>query len=262
MRNRRIVYPADRFALIIFFLAALAKCKQRCSARAYTSRREAGGDDSHAHLALFEFVVFNGTKNNFGIRVYRLGDYLCRLVDLYHAQIIAAGDCKQNSLGAVYRKFKKRGGHGHLRRGLSPVFSRSDTNAHECRAGVFHHGAHVCKVDVNNARVCYKVGNALDRLQEYVVAHGESAFKRSFFLHGGKQTVVGDNNERIYLFAQILDALLCQALALQALKCEGSCNHGDSERTELLGGLCNDRCRAGARAAALAACNKYHVGSF
>ncbi len=192
--------------------------KERRAARRDARGREPGRNDGNAHLALFELFVADGAEDYFGVRVHRLGDYFCGLMHLEHTEVVSAGDGKQNALSSVDRELEQRRGDSGFGRGRRAVLSAGDTDAHQCGTGVFHDSPDVGKVDVDDARVGDKVGNALDGLFEHVVAHGKGVFKSCVFGHSSKQAVVRDDDERVYLFAEVLKALVGDAHALSALE--------------------------------------------
>jgi hypothetical protein len=98
-------------------------------------------------------------------------------------------------------------------------------------------------------------------LFEDVIAHREGCFKSCFFRDGGEQAVVGDD-QSIYLFAELLDALARRSACAARPQTRRFSDNAHRERTELFSGLGNDRCCARAGAAAHTARHKDHVGAF
>ena len=106
-------------------------------------------------------------------------------------------------------------------RGLGgAVLARGGADAHERRAGVVHDRADVGEVEVDEAGDRDQVGDALDALAQDVVGLAERVEDRSAALDDRQQLLVRDDDERVDLLAQALDALLGLARALGALELE------------------------------------------
>ena len=75
-----------------------------------------------------------------------------------------------------------------------------------------------------------------------------------------QQPVVGDDDQRVALVAQLCDAVLGLPRAPPALERERPGDHADGQRAELAGDGGDDRRAAGAGAAALAGGDEDHVG--
>ena len=95
------------------------------------------------------------------------------------------------------------------------VFARGDADAHHGRARVLHDGADVGEVEVDEAGDGDEVGDALDALAQRVVGDAEGVEHAGLLVHDLQQAVVGDDDERVDLLGQQVDALL-RLVAAQA----------------------------------------------
>ncbi len=94
---------------------------------------EAGRDDGHADLVA-EGVVDDRAEDDVGVGRGGVGDELRGLVDLEQAQVGAAGDRQQHTVGAVDAGLQQRAGDGHLGGGDRAVVAARVADAHEGRA--------------------------------------------------------------------------------------------------------------------------------
>src|SRR5215211_3776844 len=235
--------------------------RERRDVRAGARRAvEAGGDHRDADLVVLLVLVDYRAEDD--VRVVRGGrlDDLGGLVDLEQAQIAAAGDVEQDAGGALDRLLEQRArdrGLGGLGRA---VLARGRADAHQRRPGVVHDRAHVGEVEIDQARDRDQVGDALDALAQNVVGQAEGVEDARAALDDREQFLVGDDDQRVDLFAQAVDALGGLAAALSALERERAGDDADGERADLVLGDLGDYGRgAGAGAAALARGHEHHV---
>ena len=100
-------------------------------------------------------------------------------------------------------------GIGGLLRGVEgAVLAGGQADAHHGGAGVLHDGADVGEVEVDQARDGDQVGDALDALTQRVVGDAERIEHAGLLVDDFEQTVVGDDDERVDLLGQQVDALL------------------------------------------------------
>ena len=219
---------------------------------------EAGRDDGDAHLVA-QRRVDDGAEDDVAVGVGGAADDLRRLVDLEQPEVVAAGDVEQDAAGALDAGLEQRRADRRLRRLDGAVLAAGHADAHQRRAGVLHDGAHVGEVEVDEAGHRDEVGDALHALAQHVVGDLEGLDDRRAPLDDLQQPVVRDDDERVDLVAQALDAVRGLARAALALERERARDDADGERAELLGELGDDRRGAGAGAAALAGGDEDHV---
>ena len=126
-------------------------------------------------------------------------------------------------------------------------------------AGLGHDRAHVGEVEVDHGGQGDQVGDALHALAQDVVGDLEGLDHRSLLVQHLEQAVVGDDDQRVDLGRQFLDALLGLAAAAAALEAERLGDDADGERADLAGEAGDHRRRAGAGAAAGAGGDEDHV---
>jgi hypothetical protein len=127
------------------------------------------------------------------------------------------------------------------------------------RAASVHDRANVGEVEIDEAGDRDQIRDALDALPQHVVRHPEGLHHGGALLHDLEQTVVRDDDERVDLFAQVLDAGLSLLRAPTTFEAERARDDSDGERAELVRDLADDRRSAGACAASLARGDEDHV---
>ena len=123
-----------------------------------------------------------------------------------------------------------------------------------------HDRLHVGEVEVDQPRRGDQVGDARDALQQHLVGRPERVQHRDGAVGDRQQPVVRDDDERVDLVAQLVDADLGGVGPPAALEAERPGHHADGERAERAGDAGHDRRAAGAGAAALARGDEDHVG--
>ena len=136
-----------------------------------------------------------------------------------------------------------------------------DADAHHGGTGVLHDGADVGEVEVDQTGDGDQVRDALDALAQRIVCNAEGVQHAGLLLHDLQQAVVRDDDQRVDLLGQQLDALLRLVAAQAAFEAERFRDHADGQRADLLAGnLGNNGSGAGARAATFAGGDEHHVG--
>ena len=149
-----------------------------------------------------------------------LADDLGRLVDLEEREVVAARDREQDparadDLGVDQRRAQRPLG------GLDrAVVARREADAHQRRAGVGHDRPHVGEVEVDQAGHRDQVADPLDALAKDVVGDPEGVEHRGRAVEHLEQLVVRDDDHRVAVLAQRLDALVGLRAALRALELE------------------------------------------
>ena len=123
-----------------------------------------------------------------------------------------------------------------------------------------HDRLDVGEVEVDQARGGDQVGDAGDALQEHLVGGLEGVEHRDVAVGDRQQPVVGDDDQRVDLLAQLVDAGLGGVGPAAALEAERPGHDADGQRAERPGDARHDRCATGAGAAALARGDEDHVG--
>src|SRR3989338_8249070 len=211
---------------------------------------EAGGDDNNTKLAFLELLVLHHAEDNLGILIHRLVNDPCRFLHLQNAQIVRAGDNKEDTLRATDRDIQERGIDRKKRGGLRALVAFGRTNSHQGRTSALHNGFDIVKVSIDVARRRDDIGDTLNRLAQYLVAHSERVFCRCVLINDGEEFVVRDDDEGINLFLKLGEAAVGNILALGTLKGEWSGDDRDDERANLFRNLRNNCRSAGAGAAA------------
>ncbi len=181
------------------------------------------------------------------------------LVDLEQAQVRPPGDRQQHAVRAVDRSFQQRTGDRRLRRLHRPVVPARRADAHQRGTGTLHHRLHVGEVEVDQTRGRDQVGDAGDTLQQHLVGRSERVEHADLAVGDRQQPVVGDDDERVDLVAQLVDAGLGRVGPPTALEAEGTGDHADRQGTQRTGDPGDDRRAAGARPPALAGGDEDHV---
>src|SRR5690606_20432861 len=135
------------------------------------------------------------------------------------------------------------------------------TDAHEGGARALHHRLDVGEVEVDETRGRDEVGDALHTGEEHLVGGGERLDHRDAAVADLEQAVVGDDDEGVDLFLQLLHARLGLALAAAAFEGEGLGDHTDGEGTDRLGDPRDDGGATGTGTATLPRGDEDHVGA-
>ena len=123
---------------------------------------------------------------------------------------------------------------GLLRRLHRAVLTAADARAHERRAAVLHHGAHVGEVDVDQTGHGDERRDALRRVQQHFVGLLERVLERNALADDGEQPLVRHDDHRVDVLAHVGDALLRLTHALASLEQERLGHDADGERAGFL----------------------------
>ena len=131
-------------------------------------------------------------------------------------------------------------------------------------SGVLHDGGHVGKVQIDDDVLAeaHQLGNGGHSLLQHIVGDAEGVGEGDLLVGDVFQPVVGNDDQRIDLAAEIGDALLSLTHPVRALELEGFGDNADREDTGLVSQIGHDGSRAGAGAAAHTGGDKDHVRAF
>ena len=182
------------------------------------------------------------------------------LVDLGQREVGTASDGEQHAGSARDGCLEQVGVGRLLRRVERTVLARRDADAHHRRARVLHDRADVREVEVDETRDGDEVGDALDALAQGIVGDAERVEHARLLVDDFKQSVVRDDDERIDLLGEQIDALISLVATKATLEGEGL-RHDAGQRADFLTrDFCDDGSGARARAAAFAGSDEDHVG--
>ena len=221
---------------------------------------EAGGDDGDPDLVA-EGVVDDGAEDDVGVLVDGVAHQACRLVDLEQPEVGTTGDRQQHAASTLDRGLEQRAGDGHLRRSGRTRLPTRRADAHQRGPGIGHDRLDVGEVEVDQARRGDEVGDARDTLVQHLVGLAEGVQQAHVGVADGEQPVVGDDDERVDLVAQRLDAVVGLGGAVATLEGERPGDDADGQRSQRAGDARDHRSAAGARAATFAGGHEDHVGA-
>ena len=106
-----------------------------------------------------------------------------------------------------------------------------------------------------------QVGDALHRLTQDVIGRFEGVQDAERAGRDIEKAIIGDDDQGVHMLFQLADPLFGLCHALLALARERLGDDADGQRSGFSGNLGNDRCRAGAGAAAHAGGDEDHIGA-
>ena len=175
---------------------------------------------------------------------------------------MATCDVDQNTFGAAQADLvEKRICNRFLGSLCCTIFAIGFARTHHGFAHFVHHGANVCKVEVDKTRTYHQVCNALNTLIKNIICEREGVSKCCFFSGNAEQVLVWNDDQRINNFLQRLYTIFSLTHALCALKLERLRDDADGQNAKFARGLCNNRSSARARAAAHTRSDEAHVCS-
>src|SRR5690606_28099207 len=142
-----------------------------------------------------------------------------------------------------------------------PVLPGGAADAHQRAARPAHDALDVGQVQDDETGRGDEVGDALHAGQQHLVGLAERVHHADAPVAQRQQAVVGNDDERVALVAQLLDPLLGLDLPPLALEGERPGDHADGQRPEAAGDVGDHRRPAGAGAATLPAGDEHHVGA-
>src|SRR5699024_9811758 len=122
---------------------------------------------------------------------------------------------------------------------------------------VLHNGGNVCEVQVDDARDLDQVRDALNCLSQHVVSNFECILEGDSLFRNHVQSFVRDNYQRVYVFAQSLDAFASLLHLSLAFKSERLGYNTYSEDAHFLCDLSNYRGSTSTSAAAHTSSDEY-----
>jgi len=130
------------------------------------------------------------------------------LIDIEQRQVRAAGHIEQDAAGAVNGDVQQLAGDRHLGCNAGFVLAGGVSNRHQRRAAFRHDRLHIRKVQVDQTGDGDQLGNALDALAQHIIGHAEGILQAGALVHNLQQPVIGDDDQRVGMFFQPVDAIL------------------------------------------------------
>ena len=217
--------------------------------------------DNRNHNLVIQLFIQCSTEDDFCFGVDSFSDQLCCFLCFHQTKVHVTAEVNQDMLCTLDGCFQERALDCHFRSNLSLIFTACATDAHVCNASVCHDGSDIGKVQIDNAGLGNQIGNALYPLQQNFIRLAEGLCQGCFLINNGKQSLVGDDNQRIYVLFQLCNALFRIAHSFLAFKIEGLCHNADRQDAQLLGNGRNAGSRTCACAAAHACGNEHHIGT-
>ena len=222
--------------------------------RAAQARRHHGDADIVAHGVVVGDTLRDRCVRR-GKRAHGGHDFL----DLFTFQAAAGRDVDQHAARArQINAVQQRRSDSLFGGDARAVDAGSRRRAHHGLALLAHDGFHVVEVDVDMARHVDDLGNAGHRVVEHIIGVLHP-FQHAFVFVDLFQLFVEDDDQRIDVQGQLLQAFVGDVHALLAFVREGLRDHGDRQRAQFLGHFGHDRRGARARAAAHAGSDEDHV---
>ena len=118
-------------------------------------------------------------------------------------------------------------GGGSLDGVVGTVLAATATGAHQGRTAVLHDGVDILEVAVDIGALGDNLGDTLGCREQHVIGHTEGCGETEVAL--GAQLVVVDDDDGVYMLAELLDASLGLGATARALEAEGACNDSHNE---------------------------------
>ena len=183
-------------------------------------------------------------------------------LDILQPHILRAGDVYQHAVSAIDGGLHQRTLNRHQGCGLSFALACCVANAHVSEACALHDAGDVSEVEVDEAGVLDKVGNAGDGLTQNVVRYLKRVCESYLLISRVFQAVVRDDKQRIDLAEQLLDTGVCLVHTALALELERRSDNADGKYTGLARDIRDNGSRTGAGAAAHTGGDEQHVRIF
>ena len=181
-------------------------------------------------------------------------------VDFEQLHVVAADDRDDDALGTLHRDaIEQRIGDGLFGGFERAVGALALAGAHHRLAHLGHHRADVGKIEIDQARHHHQIGDRADALLQHFVGKLEGLFEGGIRLGDEEQILVGNDDQRIDVALQLLDARLGAAHAARAFEQERLGHHAHGEHALLARDLGDDRGGTGAGAPAHARRDEAHV---
>ncbi len=165
-------------------------------------------------------------------------------------------------LAPMHRNIEQRAGEGFLGRIDGAVGSGASADGHPGRAGIFHNGADIGKVQVNQAGDSDDFGNGLYAVMQHPVRNSKSGVHAGLLVAELQQAVVRDDDQSIGF--PIRSAIPSSAFFIRCFpsKPKGLVTMAIVRAPDCFGNFRHDRGRTGTGAAAHAGGHEYHVCAF
>ena len=157
------------------------------------------------------------------------------------------------------RRLEQRAGNGLLDclKCLVIALGLSDTDV--CNTLVLHNCLYICKVQIDQRREIDQVCDTLNCLLQHLICLLQCLRHCRPAVYDLKQLVIRDDDQRVNILLQTLDA--CQRIihACTGLEAEWLRHNADSQNAHLLCNPCHDRSCTGTGTSAHTTGNKHHV---
>ena len=219
---------------------------------------KAGRDDRHADL-ITEGIVNDNTEDDVRLGMDGLAHQLRGCEDLTQADIGAALEEHEHAVSAVDRGLEQRGGDSALNRSQRAILTGGRADAHESRASVLHDGLDIVEVNVDQTRGGDQLSDALNTGEQNLIRGTEGIEHRDTHVRDFQESIIGNNDEGIDLFAQRGHAALSLGRTAVTLEGERTSHNSHRQSAGFAGDACDDRSRTGTRATALTGGHEDHV---
>jgi hypothetical protein len=116
------------------------------------------------------------------------------------------------------------------------------------------------EIQVDQAMDRDQIRNAFGRMEQDLIGPAEGFLKGHGPVGDGQEPLIGDDDERVDDFPQLLQPLFGPLHALLSFEVKGLGHHGDGQRPDFPGHGRDDRCSAGPRPSTQTGRNEHHVG--
>ena len=224
-----------------------------------TRTLEAGCDHGDLDLPR-QTRIDHCAEDDVGVFMRRFLNHARRLVDFHQRQIRSAGDVDDDTTCTVDRPvFEQRTGNRLLSGLHRPILALRDPGAHHRHAHAGHGGLDIREVQIDQAGHENQVGDALNRLAQHIVGHGERISERRISIDDSEQTLVWNRDDRIHTFSQQLEASFSMHRTSFPLESERLRHDGDCQRAEFARKARNHRRPTRAAASTKAGRDEDHV---
>jgi len=219
-------------------------------------------DDRDSDLA-FKIGIKRTAPDDVGVFVDQLANVIGRLIDFEQLHVFAAYDRDDHALRALHaHPIEQRIGDGLLGRVERSVFAFAFAGAHHRLAHLAHHRADVGKVEIDQPRHHHQIGDRTDALLKHFIRQLERFFEGRLSLGHQEQVLVGNDDQRIDMMLQLLNARFGSAHAAGAFEQEWFGHYTDGQHTFAPRSLGNYGSSTGSGSAAHAGCDEDHVHTF
>ena len=122
-----------------------------------------------------------------------------------------------------------------------------------------HNGADVGEIQIDHARIDNQIRNAAHAVLQYLIGALEGVGKRHFFVGDQKQVLIWNDDQRIDVLRQFLNALFGDRHSVATFERKRLCDDADGQNVAFARHLRDDGRRARSGSAAHASGNEHHV---